>query len=127
MKHIKDYNNFNVNESKYLRNLLLSALLSLGLNYADAQEIQKDSIKSEIVKEILNYNKSKIFNLDDDVKLQDKLKKDLSRSIVEPEIFIKKYLMIQPDGTFVVKPNFIEGLELHLNKSNLGFSYNIKF
>jgi hypothetical protein len=127
MKHIKKYKHFRLNESGYLRNLFFSTLLSLGLNYVDAQEIQKDSIKTEIVKNILNFNKSKLLNIQDDINLHDKLKKDLSKSIIEPDLFIEKYLMIQPDGTLIVKQDFIEGLKIHLNRKNLGLSYNINF
>ena len=58
-----NYNQF-VNEEKGLfKNLLLSTMLSLGINSVDAQTIQQDSVKTEIVKDISNFNKSVIFTL----------------------------------------------------------------
>ena len=58
MKHIKQYNQF-VNEEKGLfKNLLLSTMLSLGINSVDAQTIQQDSVKTEIVKNISSLPKT---------------------------------------------------------------------
>ena len=109
MNRIKDWDNFNINEENKWRNLFFSALLSLGLTSLDAQEIQRDSLKTEVVKSILNYNKSKILNLSD------------------PEVFIDKYLKFDSDGTIHVSPNFIEGLELYMNKGKFGFGLKIDF
>ena len=125
MKYIKEYNQFVVNEEEGLfRNLLFSTLLALGINQADAQTIQQDSLKTEVVKNISDFNKSIIFNLNPgtDIPLNN-LKFNLSKNLNEPEIFIDKYLKFQPDGTLVVKPEFIKGLELHLNRNQIGFSY----
>ena len=66
MKHIKEYNQFVNEEEGFFKNLLLSTMLALGINSVDAQTIQQDSVKTEIVKDISNFNKSVIFNLHDD-------------------------------------------------------------
>ena len=131
MKHIKEYNQFVNEEEGFFKNLLLSTMLSLGINSVDAQTIHKDSVKTEIVKDIGNFNKGVIFNSSDNSKvLYDKLKKDLLRkNINEPDTFIKQYLKLQSDGTLIVRPKFIEGLELHLNRGTNTFEvgYNFKF
>lgn len=131
MKFIKQYNQFVLNEEEgAIRNLALSALLSLGLNYADAQTIQSDSTKTEVAKDISEYNKAVLFNIYNNKEIPyNKLLKDLSIRIEQPDEFIMNFLLLQPDGTLVVKPNFIHGLELHLNtRSNeVGLGYNIKF
>jgi hypothetical protein len=130
MKHIKEYNQFVNEEEGFFKNLLFSAMLALGINRMDAQTIQQDSVKTEIVKDIGNFNKGVIFNKNYDSQfLLNKLKQDLSRkNINEPDLFIDKYLKLQSDGTLIVKPNFIEGLELYLNKRTntleVGFSHN---
>jgi hypothetical protein len=131
MKHIKQYNQFVNEEEGLFKNLLLSTMLSLGINSVDAQTIQQDSVKTEIVKDIGDFNKGVILNLNDDSQvLYDKLKKDLLRkNINEPDTFIKQYLKLQSDGTLIVRPKFVEGLELHLNRSTNTFEvgYNFKF
>ena len=58
MKHIKEYNQFVNEEEGFFKNLLLSAMLALGINSVDAQTIQQDSVKTEIVKNISQFNKS---------------------------------------------------------------------
>lgn len=125
MKYIKEYNQFVVNEEDgFFRNLLFSTLFALGINQADAQTIQQDSLKTEIVKDISNFNKSIIYNLHTDKEIPlNNLRVNLSKNLNEPEIFIDRYLKFQPDGTLVVKPEFIKGLELHLNRRQIGFSY----
>lgn len=125
MKYIKEYNQFVVNEEEgFFRNLLFSTLFALGINQADAQTIQQDSLKTEIVKDISNFNKSIIYNLHNDKEIPlNNLKVNLSKNLNEPEIFIDRYLKFQPDGTLVVKPEFIKGLELHINRDQIGFSY----
>jgi len=129
MKYIKEYNDFVLNEEKgILRNLILSAMLSLGLNSADAQTIQSDSIKKEVVLDIANFNKSIIYNLHPDRQIPyNNLKRDLSMKIYEPEIFIDKYLKLQQDGTLIVRPEFIKGLEFHINKNNFELDYKFEF
>jgi hypothetical protein len=63
MKHIKQYNQFVNEEEGLFKNLLLSTMLALGINSVDAQTIQQDSVKTEIVKDISQFNKSIILNL----------------------------------------------------------------
>jgi hypothetical protein len=130
MKHIKEYNQFDVNEEEgFFKNLLFSAMLALGINTADAQTIQQDSVKTEIVKNISSFNKAVIYNIYPSQVAYDKLKKDLSLHINDTDIFIDKYLRLEQNGTLIVKPNFIEGLELHLNRSTntVGLGYTFKF
>lgn len=130
MKHIKEYNQFVVNEEEGLfKSLLLSAMLAIGINRMDAQTIQQDSVKTEVVKNISSFNKAVIYNIYPSQVAYDKLKRDLSLHINEPDLFIDKYLRLEQNGTLIVKPNFIEGLELHLNKSTntYGVGYNFKF
>ena len=130
MKHIKEYNQFAVNEEEgFFKNLLFSAMLALGINRMDAQTIQQDSVKTEIVKNISSFNKAVIYNIYPSQVAYDKLKKDLSLHINDTDIFIDKYLRLEQNGTLIVKPNFIEGLELHLNRSTntVGLGYTFKF
>ena len=130
MKYIKEYNQFVVNEEEgFFKNLLFSAMLALGINNMDAQTIQQDSIKTEIVKNISSFNKAVIYNIYPSQVAYDKLKRDLSLHINEPDLFIDKYLKLEQNGTLIVRPNFIEGLELHLNKSTntYGVGYSFKF
>jgi len=132
MKHIKEYNQFVVNEEEgFFKNLLFSAMLALGINTADAQTIQQDSVKTEIVKNISQFNKSIILNLYGDKQIPyNRLLQDLSKSnINEPDLFIDNYLKYRPDGTLIVMPDFIKGLEIHLNKATntFGLGYTFKF
>jgi hypothetical protein len=131
MKHIKEYNQFVNEEEGFFKNLLLSAMLALGINSVDAQTIQQDSVKTEIVKDINQFNKSVILNLYGDKQIPyNKLKQDLLRcDINEPDLFIDNYLKYRPDGTLVVMPDFMKGLEIHLNKgtNTYGVGYTFKF
>jgi hypothetical protein len=52
MKHVKDFNNYLLEEESIWKNLFLSIALSLGLNHVDAQTIEDDSIKTEVIKDI---------------------------------------------------------------------------
>lgn len=129
MKYIKRFEHFVLNENySKLKNLLFSTILSLGLKYSDAQTIQKDSIKTEVIKDISNFNKSILFNTSTNKEIAlTRLINDLSDKIKNPNFFVENYLRFQQNGTVVVRPNFIEGLELHLNKRQFDISYNIKF
>ena len=127
MRHIKKFDTYQINEEEsVLRNLLLSAALSIGLNYADAQTIEADSLKTEVVKDISNFNKTIVMtgDLDDNYR---KLTNELSKKLNEPELFVDKYLFRQSNGTLIVNPNFVEGLELHLRRNLFELGYSIKF
>ena len=127
MRHIKKFDTYQINEEEsVLRNLLLSAALSIGLNYADAQTIETDSMKTEVVKDISNFNKTIVMtgDLDDNYR---KLTDELSKKLNDPELFVDKYLFRQSNGTLIVQPNFVEGLELHLRRNLFELGYNIKF
>lgn len=125
MRYIKSFNQINEEES-ILKNLLISTALSLGINMADAQTIQSDSLKTEVIQDISNYNKLALTNSRQEMNIES-LKLSLSKKIEEPELFIDKYLQMLPNGTFVVKPNFIEGLEIYLRNNSFRVGYNIKF
>jgi hypothetical protein len=131
MRYIKQYEQFVLNEEEgTVKNLIFSMLLSLGLNYADAQTIQQDTVKTDIVKNISDYNKAILFNIyDSKEEPYNKLVKDLSVKMKDPDEFMINYLQLQPDGTLVVKPNFMHGLELHVNTRNqeFGLGYSVKF
>lgn len=129
MRYIKSYNYFVLNEGiGKFKNLLLSSVLSLGLNFSQAQTIQQDSTKKEVVRDISNFNKSVLLsnNKDNEVALS-RLVQDLSHNIKDPNYFINNYLRFQQNGTIVVKSDFMHGLELHLNKARFDINYNIKF
>lgn len=126
MKHVKDFNNYLLEEESIWKNLFLSIALSLGLNHADAQTIEGDSIKTEVIKDISNYNKTLLMTGNQDENLT-KLTYELSKKLNEPKLFVDKYLLQQVNGTFIVKPEFVEGLELHLRKNLFELGYNIKF
>ena len=124
MKYLKKFKQINEEESKW-KSFLLSAALSIGLSYADAQTIESDSSKIEIIENISNFNKN-LMN-DNYTNNYENLKIELSKKLTEPEIFIKRYLTLQPDGTLIVRPDVIEGLEFHLRRNFFEFGYNIKF
>ena len=126
MKHVKDFNNYLLEEESIWKNLFLSIALSLGLNHVDAQTIEGDSIKTEVIKDISNYNKILSMTGNQDENLT-KLTYELSKKLNEPKLFVDKYLLQQVNGTFIVKPDFVEGLELHLRKNLFELGYNIKF
>lgn len=121
MTSIKKYGEFINEEEGYVKNILLSALFSLGINKMQAQEIKNDQEKLDIINTLIDYNKmpSGI----------DTLKGDLMPKVKDPEKFIHDYLKIQPDKTIVVSPQFIKGLDVDVNPFNKSFhlTYTIKF
>ena len=122
MEHLKKFDSFVNEEESFVKNLLLSTLLSLGLNYSDAQSIKNDPLKVEVVENINSFNRSILENPDKSKLNFEKLKRDLSTKIDEPELFIERYLVFR-DGSFVVRNNFLNGLEIHLNRNSFGVSY----
>ncbi len=118
---IKKYNDFVNEEVGYIKTLLLSALLGLGISKVQAQEIKDDQKKLAIVDTIANYNK--------DPKGIDVLKMDLSKKVDNPDMFINNYLKLTKKNTFIVKPDFIKNLKLnvHLRDRSFDIKYNIVF
>ena len=120
---IKRYNEFLNEEESYFKRVIISlaAMLSMGLTRSQVNTIKDDSLKMSVVETLLNYNK--------DPKGADTLKYDLLPKVENPDRFIHDYLRILPDKTVVVKPNFINGLELDLNPVSKAFhvTYTIKF
>lgn len=121
MTSIKKYNEFVNEEAGYIKNILLSALFSLGLNRTQAQEIKNDQNKLDIVNTLIDYNKMPTG--------VDTLKGNLGPKVKDPDKFIHDYLKIQPDKTIVVSPQFIKGLDVDVNPFNRSFhlTYTIKF
>jgi hypothetical protein len=126
MKYINNYKDFNINEEGLFKNFLLSAALSIGLSNADAQTIQNDTAKMEVVNTISNFNKSNLINLYSKDETLNNLKKELSYKLNDPDVFIERYLKLEPNG-ILIRPDFIEGLELHLRRNrSFEIGYNIK-
>jgi hypothetical protein len=121
MTNIRKYDEFINEEVGYIKNILLSALFSLGLNKVQAQEIKNDQNKLDIVNTLIDYNKMP--------KGIDTLKNDLMPKVKDADKFIHDYLKIQPDKTIVVSPQFIKGLDVDVNPFNRSFhlTYTIKF
>lgn len=121
MRSIKKYEDFTNEEAGYIKNILLSSLLSLGINKTQAQQIQNDQPKLDILNTIVDYN--------DNPNGLDSLKMSLLPKVKEPEKFIHDYLKIMPDKTVVVKPDFIKGLDVDVNpfQRTFHFTYTIKF
>ena len=100
----------------------LASLLTLGLSKAQAQELKNNQLKLKLADTLILYNKNP--------KGYDSLKNILLPKIGKnTDIFIQKYLDIKPDGTVIVKPTFIKGLDIDYNPRSKGFGihYTIKF
>lgn len=121
MVNIKKYSEFVNEEAGYVKNILISALFTLGLNRIQAQEIKNDQEKLDVVNTLINYNQ-----MPNGI---DTLKNDLMPKVKDPDKFIHDYLKIQPDKTIVVSPQFIKGLDVDVNPFNRSFhlTYTIKF
>ena len=121
MRSIKKYEDFTNEEAGYIKNILIASLFSLGINKIQAQQIQNDQPKLDIVNTMVDYNNNP--------KGLDSLKMALLPKVKEPDKFIHDYLKIMPDKTIVVKPDFIKGLDVDLNPFNrtAHITYTIKF
>lgn len=100
----------------------LASLLTLGLSKGQAQELKNNQPKLKLVDTLILYNKNP--------KGYESLKNILLPKIGKnTDIFIQKYLDIKPDGTVIVKPTFINGLDIDYNPRSKGFGihYTIKF
>lgn len=118
MKYIKKYQIYE--ESKYLKSILLSALLSIGISKSQAQQLQNDQPKLNVINTLIEYNKNpNIFDL----------QKHLSPILKDSNKFIHNYVSILPDKTIVLKPNFVKGLEVNINpdKKSIGHGYRVKY
>lgn len=100
--------------------LTLSALMSIGLNRAQVLQIKNDRHKMSVVDTILKYNNRPLGINELNNKLKSKIKNQ--------ENFIHDYLRILPDKTVVIKPNFIEGLEININRRErvIGVNYRVR-
>ena len=128
---IKKYDEFINEEGGFFKNIILSVatFLSLGLSKIQAQSIKFSQPKLSIVDTCYKFNKKvKANNLifkDDPIS---ELKIDLKDKI-DPDKFINNYIDILPDKTIIIKPIFIDGLNLHYNINSKEFTikYTIDF
>lgn len=104
MSHlIKKFNEFNNNEvlESYSRFAIpLALIMGFGFNKAQAQEIQKDTVKSEVVKMISDYNSNPSGI--------DLLRRDLSNKVDGTDVFMKKCLFIDRDNKVGILPEFVK-------------------
>lgn len=96
-----------VNEESKIKKFIISMLFGLGLSQAEAQYI--DTIqKANIIETLYDYNKSP-YNMSE-------LKSNLRlNSVVDVDSFIQKGLIIRPDNTIKIKPNFVKNLEIFID------------
>jgi hypothetical protein len=120
---IKRYSDFTNEEAGYIKNILLSTLLSLGISKSQAQALHNDQTKLAVVDAVANYNK--------DPKGLDSLKVELFPKVGydNTEKFLNDFIQIRPDNTIVIKPSFVDGLRLDINPRSKAFEigYHIKF
>lgn len=120
---VKRYSEFINEEESYIKRVIISlaAMLSLGLTRSQVNQVKDDPAKLSVIDTLISYNKNP--------KGTDTLEYHLLPKVDEPEKFIHDYLKILPDKTVVVKPTFINGLELNANPFNKTFhvTYTIKF
>jgi hypothetical protein len=129
---IKKYDEFINEEEGFFKNIILSisTFLSLGLSKMQAQSIKFSQPKLSIVDTCYKFNKKvKANNLAFRENPINELKIDLKDKVSEPDKFINNYIEILPDRTIVIKPIFIDGLDLNYNPSSKGFTvkYTIDF
>ena len=99
--------------------------MSLGLSKMDAQEIKNDQSKLAIIDTCYNFNKKvKYIKNQQPIEL---LKLELGDKIKNPDKFIHDYLEIKQDKTIIIKPNFINGLDLHINMNKISSYYGIRY
>ena len=82
---IKKYDEFTNEEAGYIRTILLSTLLSLGISKAQAQIIKNDQPKLSIVNTVANYNKNPTPRGLEDLRIS------LSQKVESPKKFIHDY------------------------------------
>lgn len=100
----------------------LASLLTLGISKVQAQQIKDNQPKLKLADTLILYNKNP--------KGYDSLKQLLLPKIGKnTDIFIEKYLNIKRDGTVILKPNFVDNLEIDYNPRGKNFEvhYTIKF
>lgn len=120
---IKKYDEFTNEEAGYIKTILLSTLLSLGISKSQAQVLKNDQAKLSIIDTVAGYNKNP--------KGLDSLKPNLFPKIgsENTEKFLHNFIEIRPDKTIVIKPSFVDGLRLDVNPQSKTFEigYHIKF
>lgn len=135
MRRLVTYENFKINEEEgYLKNIVLSTILSLGLKVTDAQTIKNNQEALSVVDACDNWNKKVQSNHQLNTS---EFKKHLHLIADNPDIFMKNYIEFRPDKTVVIKPQFINdlkhkkqhGIQLDLNPKTqqFGLHYILKF
>ena len=129
---IKKYDEFINEERGFFKNIILSVatFLSLGLSKIQAQSIKFSQPKLSIVDTCYKFNKKvKANNLAFREDPINELKIDLKGKVDDTDKFINNYIDILPDKTIVIKPIFIDGLNLHYNINSKEFTvkYTIDF
>jgi hypothetical protein len=129
---IKKYDEFINEERGFFKNIILSVatFLSLGLSKIQAQSIKFSQPKLSIVDTCYKFNKKvKANNLAFREDPINELKIDLKGKVDDTDKFINNYIEILPDKTIVLKPIFIDGLNLNYNPGIKQFTvkYTIDF
>lgn len=129
---IKKYDEFINEEEGFFKNIILSisTFLSLGLSKMQAQSIKFSQPKLSIVDTCYKFNKKvKANNLAFREDPINELKIDLKGKVDDTDKFINNYIDILPDKTIVIKPIFIDGLNLNYNINSKMFTvkYTIDF
>jgi hypothetical protein len=129
---IKKYDEFINEEGGFFKNIILSVatFLSLGLSKIQAQSIKFSQSKLSIVDTCYKFNKKvKANNLAFREDPINELKIDLKGKVDDTDKFINNYIDILPDKTIIIKPIFIDGLNLHYNINSKEFTikYTIDF
>ena len=95
MRYLKKFN-----EELGIKDIILTAMLiGVGLSKSDAQVINNDTIKKSIVRQVYNYNQDKID--------YQTLKTGLGKLVSNVDVFMKNYLEVTPQRTYIIKANFL--------------------
>jgi hypothetical protein len=125
MIYLNNFEQHNINEeSKFIKTIALSALLSLGLSKADAQLLSKknDQVELSILDSLVSQNNKNPKSIND-------LERLLSTKVEDPKQFVIDNVKIEPDKTITVFPSFLKNLGLSVNHRQklYSISYKIDF
>lgn len=130
---IKKYDQFINEEEGRFKNILLSAIFSLGLKLSDAQVLKNNQQALGIIDTCSQWNN----NIHKKNLGVEWLKSQLNDKVDNPGEFINQYFQFRGDKTIVIRPHFIEdikhhkshGFEIDLNPKTqqFGLHYILKF
>jgi hypothetical protein len=130
---IKKYDQFINEEEGRFKNILLSAIFSLGLKLSDAQVLKSNQKALSIIDTCSQWNN----NIHKKNLGVEWLKAELNNKVDNPGEFINQYFQFRGDKTIVIRPQFIEdikhhkshGFEIDLNPTTqeFGLHYILKF